>query len=94
MVKVLYGGIESVLKVNGGLSASFNVNRGIRQGCSLSGMLYTVAIEPLLNRFRNELVGLKIDDNFTPVCTSAYADDVLVIIKNQGDANKITSIVN
>ena len=39
MIKVIYGDIESVLKVNGGLSAPFKVCRGIRQGCSLSGML-------------------------------------------------------
>lgn len=94
MVKKCYGGIESVLKVNGGLSASFKVKRGIRQGCSLSGMLYTLAIEPLLNRFRNDLIGLKTADEFTPVYTSAYADDVVVIIKNQDDINKITSIVH
>ena len=48
MIRVIYVDIESVLKVNGGLSAPFKVCRGIRQGCSLSGMLYAIAIEPLL----------------------------------------------
>jgi len=38
-VKVLYSEVESVLKINGGLCAPFQVQRGIRQGCSLSGML-------------------------------------------------------
>ncbi|KAK3548594.1 hypothetical protein QTP70_015104 [Hemibagrus guttatus] len=46
MIKVLYCEIESVLKVNGGLCAPFKVLRGIRQGCALSGMLYTLAIDP------------------------------------------------
>ncbi|KAK3560765.1 hypothetical protein QTP86_019211, partial [Hemibagrus guttatus] len=36
MMKVLYQDVESVLKINGGLSAPFKVQRGIRQGCSLS----------------------------------------------------------
>ncbi|KAK3532262.1 hypothetical protein QTP86_013899, partial [Hemibagrus guttatus] len=36
MIKVLYCEIESVLKVNGGLCASFKVLRSIRQGCALS----------------------------------------------------------
>ncbi|KAK3529415.1 hypothetical protein QTP70_031134, partial [Hemibagrus guttatus] len=44
MIKVLYSEIKSVLKVNGGLCAPFKVLRGIRQGCALSGMLYTLAI--------------------------------------------------
>ncbi|KAK3562046.1 hypothetical protein QTP86_025228, partial [Hemibagrus guttatus] len=36
MMKVMYQDVESVLKINGGLSAPFKVQRGIRQGCSLS----------------------------------------------------------
>ncbi|KAK3537880.1 hypothetical protein QTP70_022160, partial [Hemibagrus guttatus] len=36
MMKVLSQDVESVLKINGGLSAPFKVQRGIRQGCSLS----------------------------------------------------------
>ncbi|KAI3375657.1 hypothetical protein L3Q82_003721 [Scortum barcoo] len=49
-IQVLYCDIESVLKINGGLSAPFSVQRGVRQGCSLSGMLYSLAIEPLLHK--------------------------------------------
>ncbi len=45
-IQVLYNDIESVLRVNGGLCAPFKVCRGVRQGCSLSGILYTLAIEP------------------------------------------------
>ena len=51
-IHVLYSDIESVLKINGGLSAPFKVGRGVRQGCSLSGMLYSMAIEPLLHKLR------------------------------------------
>lgn len=50
MIKIMYQDIESVLKTNGGLSAPFKVFRGIRQGCELLGMLYALAIEPLLNK--------------------------------------------
>lgn len=34
-IRVLYHNIESVLKVNGALSAPFKVLRGVRQGCAL-----------------------------------------------------------
>lgn len=47
-----------MLKFNGGLCFPFKVQRGVRQGCSLSGMLYTLAIEPLLQRLRRVLNGL------------------------------------
>uniref|UniRef100_A0A3B4W8S0 Reverse transcriptase domain-containing protein n=1 Tax=Seriola lalandi dorsalis TaxID=1841481 RepID=A0A3B4W8S0_SERLL len=56
-IQVLYGDIASVLKMNGGLSAPFGVQRGVRQGCPLSGMLYSLAIEPLLHKLRTGLSG-------------------------------------
>lgn len=43
-IKVLYKDIESMLKINGGLCSPFKVLRGVRQGCSLSGILYSFAM--------------------------------------------------
>ncbi|KAL7872663.1 hypothetical protein AOLI_G00117340 [Acnodon oligacanthus] len=57
MVRVSYQDVESVLKISGGLSAPFRAERGIRQGCALSGMLYSLAIEPLLNRLHSKFEG-------------------------------------
>lgn len=37
------------VKVGGGLSCPVKVQRGIRQSCPISGKLYSLAIEPLLN---------------------------------------------
>ncbi|XP_058861185.1 uncharacterized protein LOC117964702 [Acipenser ruthenus] len=47
--------------------------RGIRQGCSLSGMLYSLSIEPFLHRLREKL---------TELAVPPYADDVNVFIIN------------
>uniref|UniRef100_A0AAV2J7R2 Reverse transcriptase domain-containing protein n=1 Tax=Knipowitschia caucasica TaxID=637954 RepID=A0AAV2J7R2_KNICA len=63
----------SVLKVKG-LSAPFS---GIRQGCSLSGMLYSLSIEPLLHRLRADLQGALL-----PGAVSANADDIMVFINS------------
>jgi len=70
MVKVLYGDIESVVKVNGGLSAPVKVKRGIRQGCSMSGMLYSIAIEPFLCKLRDSLEGVSLyrEQRFFFIC--------------------------
>ncbi len=53
-IKVLYRDVESILKINGGLCTPFSVFRGVRQGCPLSGMLYSLAIEPLLRTIKKE----------------------------------------
>ena len=41
-VGLLYSGAECMVKVGGGLSRPIQVQRGIRQGCPISGQLYTV----------------------------------------------------
>ena len=94
MIKVLYSDIESVLKVNGGLCAPFKVYRGIRQGCALSGMLYSLAIEPLLCKLRDCISGLFIPGCSTPLCVSAYADDLVVVASTQTDVDVLAGILN
>ena len=61
--KVLYEDIESVLKINGGLCKPFIVTRGIRQGCSMSGMLYALCIEPMLHNICSFIDGLFFSDS-------------------------------
>ena len=54
-IKVLYQNIESVLKLSGGLCAPFEVRRYIRQGCTLSGMLYAIFFELMLQKMESYL---------------------------------------
>ncbi|KAI3376859.1 hypothetical protein L3Q82_000115 [Scortum barcoo] len=84
-IQVLYRDVASILKINGGLAAPFFVQRGVRQGCSLSGMLYSLAIEPLLHKLRKELLGVCFPGCPAAVKLSAYADDVLVVLNTQTD---------
>ena len=93
-IKVLYENIESVLKINGGLCKPFYVKRGIRQGCSLSGMLYSLSIEPMLHNVRVFIDGLFLPDISTNFISSAYADDIIIFIKNQQDVTKLITIVD
>ncbi len=76
-----------MLKVGGGLSSPVPVKRGIRQGCPLSGQLYSLAIEPLLIKLKSSLKGFHIpgDVNELSVSVSAYADDVTVFITEHED---------
>ena len=57
------------------LSCSVPVPRGIRQGCPISGQLYSIAMEPLLCRLRSRLRGLSLPGlaHNPPVVVSAYA---------------------
>lgn len=84
-IKLLYSGVSTMLKVGGGLSQPVSVRRGIRQGCPLSGMLYTLAIEPLLRQLGKNLDGFLIEGQKAKPKFSAYADDITVFIKSKRD---------
>uniref|UniRef100_A0A3Q3AE51 Reverse transcriptase domain-containing protein n=1 Tax=Kryptolebias marmoratus TaxID=37003 RepID=A0A3Q3AE51_KRYMA len=91
-IQVLYSDIESVLKINGSLCAPFRVCRGVRQGCALSGMLYSLSLEPLLQKIRSSVHGLVLPGFSNNIVLSAYADDVVVFIKDQQDVSVLTKI--
>ncbi|XDV12372.1 hypothetical protein PO909_001067 [Leuciscus waleckii] len=93
MIKALYCDVESMLKLNGDLCSPFKVLRGVRQGCALSGMLYTLALEPLLNKLRAEMSGVVMPNSTHTVKLSAYADDVVVLIKDQNDVNMMLRLL-
>jgi len=90
-IKVLYNDVESILKVNGGLCTPFTVFRGIRQGCALSGMLYSLAIEPLLNQIRCKLQGVILPKCRNKFILSAY--DVTVCINGQSDIQALLNLL-
>ena len=92
-IKVLYRDTESVLKFNGGLCAPFRVHRGVRQGCALSGMLYALSLEPLLQKITSSVRGLFLPGFNSSIVLSAYADDVVVFIKDQQDVSILNSVV-
>lgn len=80
-----------LIKVGGGISAPVTVTRGIRQGCPLSGQLYSLAIEPLLCKLRRDLAGFSVagvNETFK-VYMSAYADDITVCISGQNDVTAL-----
>lgn len=56
-------------------------------------MLYTLAIEPLLNKLRAELCGLQIPNCTDAATLSGYANDVVVLISNQNDVNVMLQLL-
>ena len=95
-LRVLYRDTSSLLKVNSVLCAPFPARRGIRQGCPLSGMLYALAIEPLLHALRRRLSGVALPPAVgpslaPPLRLSAYADDVTVFLNTQEDVEALTA---
>ena len=76
-VKLLYTDISSSVIVNNFVSSSFSIQRGVRQGCSLSPLLYILCFEPFAQKIRglDEIKGLKLPGSISELKLSMYADD-------------------
>ena len=51
-VKMIYSNATTILNINGYFSEKISLERGVRQGCPLSSMLYVLVIEVLAIQLR------------------------------------------
>lgn len=92
-IKILYTNASCLVKIGGDLSPPIQMQRGIRQGCPLSGQLYALAVEPLLCLFRRKVSGICIGNSIhNEIKLTAYADDITVFVKNQKDETQLVSV--
>ena len=100
-LKTLYRNAKSCVMTNGFQSAYFNITRGIRQGDSLSALLYIIQFEPLVHKLRNDDrikgvdIKLKHCDNEIINCTGCqYVDDSNTILQNYNYINRFLEITD
>ena len=79
-IKIIYSDMKSSILVNGYVSPYFNISRGIRQGDSLSALLYVVQAEALTECIRcsDDIKGIPVTDiegHTHYVKGSQYVDD-------------------
>ena len=94
-VQTMYSGTQSMVKVGNSLTSPFPFEKGIRQGCPLSGLLYSIAIEPFLHTLRAKLSdsGLLLPcTSSKSVVVSAYADDVTIFVTRDRDFEIVESV--
>lgn len=84
IIKKLYTNSTILIKHKGKLLSNIKFSKGIRQGCPLSGMLYSLVIETFLFNLRKNLNNLKVQLPFSDMFFSSvnYADDILLFINN------------
>ena len=86
-VDLLNTNLKSVVQINGHLSESFQIQRGVKQGDALSCALFIISIDPLIRNLNENLLipPLELCEG-CKIKTSAYADDIAVITTNNDEA--------
>ena len=89
-IKILYDDPCSRVIVNQELSEEFTLTRSVRQGCSMSPLLYTLILEPLLENIRQdkEIGGIKLPGGREQKC-KAFADDTIMLTMKDNSITKI-----
>ena len=96
LVKLLYTDVESRVLVNGYISNEFPVQRSVRQGCSLSPLLYVLCIEPFAHRIRMDPVikGIPLPSTTETATMCQYANNSNLFISDTRSVKYILTLVN
>ena len=93
-VKILYNNVSSCVLNNGFGSEFFPVERGVRQGCPLSGLLFVIGIEILGRAIKNDtaIKGIKVGEKEIKV--SLYADDTTVFVRDLDSVDHLLTLLD
>ena len=90
-IEILYQNANVVIKNNGYISKKIFLERGLRQGCPISSILFILCVEILAMHIRenNKIKGLLFEE--TEFKISQYADDTVLLLR---DLDSITEALN
>ena len=83
VITSLYDKVKSCVRGNDSLTDIFPCNRGVRQGCLLSPVLFALYLNDLNRHITASSQGVLVDD--IPVHSLLYADDLVLLGKDRKD---------
>ena len=92
-VKIMLYDIKSFVKVNGFETSEFDIQRGVRQGCALSALLYVLVSEVLALEIRHNtrIKGYRFNENHFKM--TQYADDLMTIVTDDNSLNEVFDVL-
>jgi len=88
----MYTDTEAQLFINGKTGPRFKVTRGVAQGCVLSPIFFDIYMDDLLQKFRDEKLGVPVGQLIQG--PSSFADDLALIAPNKNMAMEYLRILD
>ena len=90
---VLYNQVSSCVLNNGHASEFFLLQRGVRQGCPLSGLLFVIGIELFARALKNDhtIKGIEVEQKEIKV--TQYADDTTVFVRDRESVTQLLKLL-
>lgn len=85
-IKMLFKAPKAQILTNGFLLGAFSLSRGVRQGCCVSPLLFSLAIEPLALAIRANAATSGVKFGASEHKISLYADDILIYLTESSDS--------
>jgi len=93
-IKCIYRNTKVRIKFNGGVSEPIHINKGVRQGCGLSPVLFKIYINKIIQEFKIVIKkGIQLN-NRKLVNTILYADDQILMATSEDDLQTMTYHLN
>ena len=98
-IKAAYKNVQGTVVIDGESSAPFKINKGIKQGDSLSPLLFIIVMDRILKSIRKTSTNLQTcigQYQLTPIKVDSllYADDIVLISDTQQKMKKLVEIWN
>jgi exonuclease III len=95
IISTLYSDVRCFIRLGNNILKPFHFGRGIRQGDPLSGLLFSISIEPFLQLCNKELKPFSLpvpDSDDQHLAVTAYADDVNFLITREEGFEKLYTL--
>jgi hypothetical protein len=84
-LKCIYGNTNVRIKFNDGISETIDLNKGVRQECGLSPVLFNIYINKIIQKFKIMIKNVIQLNNRKLVNTILHADDQILMATSEDD---------
>lgn len=86
-IRNMYDKANIQVKVNNHLSTPFKINKGLKQGCTISPTLFKIFLNQTLKNWMKKCKNMGVRLNDEKIHTLLFADDQLILAEDEDDAN-------